>query len=419
MRPWYRQLDWLLLAAWFGLVGLGLVAIFSTTTGQGAEYLLDSVKGNYARQVQWFVISVVALGLCLTRPPRFFQAIAWPAYAFGLLLMIVTALIGREINGAKAWLYIGGFGLQTSEPVKVATLLAVAAILSTRNPRESGLRQGILAAVLLLIPAVIVTGPQRDTGTGLVFLGLIPIMLFWSGLPLWVLAMMIAPALAGYFSIVYMPVAVAVTVLFTLGVWVTTRNRKMVLVALLLTGGVTMASSVAVSALQPHQVARIKSFTNPEAEEYKDNVGYHLVQSKAAIGAGGLLGKGFRKGTQTQGAYIPEQSTDFVFSIIGEEFGFLGSLSVLGLYGLLLGRLVRVGAQMRSPFGSMMAAGAAGIFLIHLFVNLGMVTGLLPVIGIPLPFISYGGSALLANSLLLAVVLTLHMRRDDFSVYGV
>ena len=225
-------------------------------------------------------------------------------------------------------------------------------------------------------------------------------------------------AIAGYFSIVYMPAAIAVSALFTLGVWITSRNRKMVLAALLLTGGVSMASSVAVGALQPHQVARIKSFTNPEAEEYKDNVGYHLVQSKAAIGAGGLAGKGFRQGTQTQGAYIPEQSTDFVFSIIGEEFGFLGSLTVLGLYGLLLGRLVKVGTQMRSPFGSMMAAGAAGIFLIHLFVNLGMVTGLLPVIGIPLPFISYGGTALLANSLLLGVVLTLHMRRDDFSVYG-
>ncbi len=419
MRPWYKQLDWLLLLAWFGLVGLGLVAIFSTTTGQGAEYLLDSVKENFSRQSVFFGLAIVAVGVCLTRPPRFFQAIAWPAYGFGLLLMIATAIIGREINGAKAWLYIGGFGFQTAEPVKVATLLAVAAVLAARNPRESGLKHALVAIGLLLIPAAIVIGPQRDTGTGLVFLGLIPIMLFWSGLPLWILAMMLAPAIAGYFSIVYMPVAIAVTVVFTLGVWLTTRNRKMVVAALLLTGGVTMASSVAVGALQPHQVARIKSFTNPEAEEYKDNVGYHLVQSKAAIGAGGLTGKGFRKGTQTQGAYIPEQSTDFVFSIIGEEFGFLGSLSVLGLYGLLLGRLVRVGAQMRSPFGSMMAAGAAGIFLIHLFVNLGMVTGLLPVIGIPLPFISYGGAALIANSLLLAVVLTLHMRRDDFSVYGV
>jgi rod shape determining protein RodA len=171
--------------------------------------------------------------------------------------------------------------------------------------------------------------------------------------------------------------------------------------------------------LQPHQQARIVSFTNPDAEEFKDNVGYHLVQSKAAIGSGWLSGKGFMQGTQTQGAYIPEQSTDFVFSIIGEEWGFLGSLVVLALYGLLLGRLVKLGAQMRSPFGSLVAAGAAGVFLIHLFVNLGMVTGLLPVIGIPLPFMSYGGTSLLANSLMLAMVVTMHMRRDDFSIYGI
>lgn len=418
MRPWYKQIDWLLILAWVGLVTLGLVAIFSTTTGQGAEYLLDSVKQNFSRQSRFFVLAVVVMGLCLTRPARFYHSIAWPAYALGLGLMLVTAAIGREVNGAKAWLYIGSFGFQTAEPVKVATLLAVAAVLAGRNARESGLKRAIVAVVLLLIPAAIVIGPQRDTGTGLVFLGLIPIMLFWSGLPLWIMAMMLAPAIVGYFSIVYMPAAIALSVLFTLGVWITSRNRKMVVAALLLTGGVSMASSVAVGALQPHQVARIKSFTNPEAEEYKDNVGYHLVQSKAAIGAGGLTGKGFRQGTQTQGAYIPEQSTDFVFSIIGEEFGFLGSLTVLGLYGLLLGRLIKVGTQMRSPFGSMMAAGAAGIFLIHLFVNLGMVTGLLPVIGIPLPFISYGGAALMANTLLLGVVVTLHMRRDDFSIYG-
>jgi rod shape determining protein RodA len=170
--------------------------------------------------------------------------------------------------------------------------------------------------------------------------------------------------------------------------------------------------------LAPHQVARIVSFTNPEAAEFRSGVGYHLVQSKAAIGSGGIFGKGFMEGTQTQGAYIPEQSTDFVFSIIGEEWGFIGSLVLLGIFALFLVRLVSLGTQVKHPFGSMVAAGAAGIYLIHVFINLGMVTGLLPVIGIPLPFISYGGSALLANSAMLAIALNLHMRRDDFSIYG-
>ena len=417
-RAWYRQLDLGVVFAWAGLLTVGLVAIYSSTHGPAAEYLLETVKQNFNRQLQWAGIALVVAVVCLTRPARFFYALGPVAYVTALVLLVATALFGRTVNGAKGWLYIGPFGLQTAEFAKVATLLAVAQLLASRRPKTSGLRYGIGATILLLVPAAIIIGPQNDTGTGLVFLGLIPIMLFWSELPLHVLALMLAPAVAGYFAIISLPVAVAFVLLFAFGIQVATRNRRLALAALALTGGVTAAANTAIHVLQPHQVARIVSFTNPEAEEYRSNVGYHLVQSKLAIGSGGVAGKGFMKGTQTQGAYIPEQSTDFVFSIVGEEWGFVGSLVVLGLYGLLLLRLVRVGTQMRNPFGSMMAAGTAGVFLIHLFVNLGMVTGLLPVIGIPLPFISYGGSALLANSLMLAVVLTLHMRRDDFSLYG-
>ena len=418
MRAWYRQLDYGVFLAWAGLMGVGLIAIYSTTHGEAAEYLLDSVKQNFFRQLLWTGISLVALGACLTLSGRFYQNVAYLSYAVMLVLTVATALFGREVNGATGWLYIGGFGIQTAEFTKVATVLAVAQLLASRRPNANNLRYGAGATVLLLIPAAIIIGPQNDTGTGLVFLGLIPIMLFWSGLPLHVLALMLAPAIAGYFAIVYLPVAVVFAILFTLGIWITTRERLLAGIALALTAGVTGAAQFAISLLQPHQVARIVSFTNPEAEEFRSGVGYHLVQSKAAIGSGGLFGTGFMEGTQTAGGYIPEQSTDFVFSIIGEEWGFVGSLVVLALYGLLLVRLVRLGTQMKHPFGSMMAAGAAGVFLIHLFVNLGMVTGLLPVIGIPLPFISYGGSALLANSLMLAVILTLHMKRDDFSIYG-
>ena len=160
------------------------------------------------------------------------------------------------------------------------------------------------------------------------------------------------------------------------------------------------------------------SFTNPEAEEFRSGVGFHLVQSKAAIGSGGLTGKGFMEGTQTQGRYVPEQSTDFIFSVIGEEFGFIGAMVVLVLYAVFLIRLVRLAGRVKHPFGSLMAAGVAGILLIHVFINIGMVVGLLPVIGIPLPFLSYGGSALLANTTMLAIVLGLDMRRNDFSIYA-
>ncbi len=417
MRAWYRNIDYGILFAWIGLVLIGLVAIYSTTHGPAAEYLLESVKRNFERQSTWAGISLLALGVCIMLPVRFYQNIAFPAYLVGLALMAITAVVGKEINGAKSWLQVGPVAIQVSELAKVGTVLAVAQLLSLRRPNSGNLRYGLGATVLLLIPAVIVL-LQNDTGTALVFVGLIPIMLFWSGLPLHVLALMLAPAIAGYFAIVYPPVAYGFGILFTLGLFFVTREKWTTAVAAIATIGVALTAGIMVGQLQPHQVARIMSFTNPEAEEYRSNVGFHLVQSKAAIGSGGLTGKGFMEGTQTQGAYVPEQSTDFVFSIIGEEFGFVGAAVVLLLYGLLLVRLVNLGTRVKHPFVSMVAAGAAGVFLIHLFVNIGMVTGLLPVIGIPLPFISYGGAALLANSIMLAIIVALYVRRDDFSIYG-
>jgi rod shape determining protein RodA len=418
MQSWFRNLDYGVLLGWFGLMFVGLVAIYSTTHGPAAEYLPETAKMNFERQLMWGGISLFVIGLCLILPSRFYQAVAFPSYVVSLALLAATIVFGTEVNGAKSWLDLGGgIRLQTGEFAKVGTVLAVAALLSMRRPNSGVIRYGAAATLLLILPAVLVL-LQNDTGTALVFLGLIPIMLFWSGLPLYILALMISPAIAGYFAVVNPPIAVGFGIVFTIGVFLATRRKWATAVALVFTLGTVGVANLAIAQLQPHQVARIVSFTNPEAEEFRSGVGYHLVQSKAAIGSGGILGKGFMEGTQTQGAYIPEQSTDFVFSIIGEEFGFVGGVIVLLLYGFLLVRLVQLGTRVKHPLASMMAAGAAGVFLIHLFVNLGMVTGLLPVIGIPLPFISYGGSALLANSIMIGVVLALYLRRDDFSIYG-
>ena len=169
--------------------------------------------------------------------------------------------------------------------------------------------------------------------------------------------------------------------------------------------------------LRPHQVARILAFANPEADEFRSGVGFHLIQSKTAIGSGGLFGQGFMQGSQTQGRYIPEQSTDFIFSAIGEEWGFLGSLAVLLLFALLILRLLYMARKTHHPFGSLVIAGTASIFFVHVCINVGMVLGLLPVIGIPLPLLSYGGSALLTNSVLLGLSLNMYARRDELSMY--
>jgi len=314
---------------------------------------------------------------------------------------------------------IGPLRLQVSELAKVGTVLAVAQLLSSQRVGTMGnVRFALRAVGLIVLPAVLII-MQNDMGTALVFFGLVPIMLFWSGIPISVVLLMLSPAIAGYLALVYMPAAIAFAILFTLGMWWYTHERYMVALGALFTGGVAaVVTFVLTNILQPYQVDRLLSFTNPEAEQYRQGVGFHLVQSKAAIGSGGLWGKGFMQGTQTQGSYVPEQSTDFVFSVIGEEFGFVGATVVLLLFAFLLVRIVRLGADVKHPFGGIVAAGAVGIYLIHIFINIGMATGILPVIGIPLPFISYGGSALLANTAMLAIVLTIHMRRDDLSIYG-
>ncbi|MES3630086.1 MAG: rod shape-determining protein RodA [Longimonas sp.] len=419
MNAWYRNIDWLTVLSWLVLVGMGLVAIYSSTHGPGAEHLHASVQQNFYRQLAWLVVAAGVLAGMLLLTPRTLMLGAYPLYGLTLVLLVATIFMGREVGGGTRWLALGPIRLQASELAKVGTVLAVARLLSDRRAVSAQhLGYVLRAAALVAVPAVLVL-LQNDTGTALVFIGLIPIVLFWGGLPVSLILLMLVPGLALYAGLLSVWAAVAVVVIFTAGMWIGTRHRLLTLLA----GGLTtaagaIASFALVHVLRPHQVARIISFTNPEAEEFRQGVGFHLVQSKAAIGSGGIWGKGFMEGTQTQGAYIPEQSTDFVFSVIAEEFGLVGGGLVLIVMGFFLLRLIKLGADSKHPFGSLVAAGAVGVYLIHTVINLGMVMGMMPVVGLPLPFLSYGGSALVSYTLLLAIVVSIHMRRDSLSIYG-
>jgi rod shape determining protein RodA len=413
------KLDPWTLLLWGGLVAASLVALYSITHGPAVDYLSGSVQDNFSRQLLWIGVSTVGIGITLLLPVRFLRYAAYPAYAATIILLVLSLVMGVEVHGTRAWLAIGPLRLQVSELAKVGTVLAVAQLLSERHTRAGqDLSFALKAAALIVVPAVLVI-LQNDLGTALVFFGLVPIMLFWSGLSLSVILLMVSPAIAGYLALVSVPVALGFAVVFTGGLWVYSGRRSMAALAATFTAGVTgMITFVLQKILQPYQVKRLLSFTNPEAEQFRQGVGFHLVQSKAALHSGGLWGTGFMQGPQTQGAYVPEQTTDFIFSVIAEEFGLVGSLLVLGLLAALLLRLIRLGADVKHPFGSIVAAGAVGVYLIHIFINIGMVTGMLPVIGLPLPFLSYGGSAMLANTALLAIVLNTHMRREDLSIYG-
>lgn len=419
MNAWYRNIDWPTLLAWLALIGIGLVAIYSSTHGPGADHLPASVQQNFYRQATWLVIATGVLVGLLLLTPRTIMLAAYPLYGIVLVLLIATLFFGHEAGGGAHWLAFGPIRLQASELAKVGTVLAVAQLLSNRRAVSAQhMGYALRAAGLVAVPALLVM-LQNDMGTALVFIGLIPIVLFWGGLPISLILLMIVPGLALYAGLLSAWAAAAVTVLFTLGMWIGTRQRMLTIAAgALSTAAGLVASFALVHILRPHQVARIISFTNPEAEEFRQGVGFHLVQSKAAIGSGGIWGKGFMEGTQTQGAYIPEQSTDFVFSVIAEEFGLVGAGLVLLILGFLLLRLIKLGADSKHPFGSLVAAGAVGVYLIHTVINLGMVMGMLPVIGLPLPFLSYGGSALVSYTLLLGIVVSIHMRRDSLSIYS-
>ena len=415
MRRWYKNLDFPILLVWVALCICGLIAIYSATHGDAQEYLLNTVQRNFQRQIVWLFICVGALSVIMLLPIRLLIRLTPWIYLASMALLVIALVFGREVSGARSWVFFGPFGFQSSELAKVGTLLMAAFILSSR---KGGIESTALPMVgVLALPAILVI-LQNDLGTALVFVGLIPILWLWAGIRLRVVGLLIIFPIAGYLTILDWTIALGFTAVVGIIAWFTTRSPAWVTFGVL-AGVITLGvASFALNAVfQPHQVARIESFLNPEADEYRAGVGFHLVQSKAALGSGGWFGEGHMKGSQTQGRYIPEQSTDFVFSVIGEEWGFVGSILVLLLFAILMLRLVRLAREIEHPFGSIVAAGTAGIFLIHISVNIGMVLGLLPVIGIPLPFLSYGGSALLTNTTLMGLALAAYMRRSEFAMY--
>lgn len=418
MRVWYKNLDYVSILLWMGLVSVGLVALYSSTHGQASEYLLDSVRLNFNRQSLWAGICAIGICIALLLPVRFYQNIAYPLYVLSLLLLLFALVWGQEVNGAKSWLRIGGFQFQVSEFAKLGTLMAVSTLLSTKRPGTNTLNYGFYLVMLIMAPVVLIL-LQNDAGTALIFMSIIPILLYWNGISLTRVLVLVVPAFTAYLTIVYLPAAIGFSIAFIVFL-VLRKSRMLLLVVSAVTniGAIVVVKFALNYVLKPHHIARLVSFTNPEAAEYRYSVGFHLVQSKAAIGSGGLWGKGFLQGTQTQGAYVPEQTTDFVFSVIGEEFGFAGAMLVLVLFAILMIRLIIMGSNIKHPFGNTFAVGVVGFYLAHTFFNIGMTTGILPVIGIPLPFLSYGGSALLTETAMLACVLNFYLRRDDFSIYG-
>lgn len=412
-----REFSWSVIFLWLGLTTIGLIAIYSATQGPVAQFLPSYIQGNFTRQLTWVAISIVALIAIQFTSPRTFQGAAYLFYGVCLILAILTIFIGIEVGGGRRWLSVFGMRVQISEFMKLATVLAVANYLThKRNVSVDNFKTTFTTIMMILVPVIVII-LQNDTGTALVLLALIPVVLFWSGLPYGLSLLMISPAIVGYFSVIDIKLGIISAILIAITIFLLQKQLWLTLSSIILGFVVILGTEVALQqVLQPHQRARVEAFVNPSLDP--QGAGWNVLQAKTAIGSGGLQGKGFMEGTQTQLRFLPEQWTDFIYCVIGEEFGFIGSSLVLILYAALFLRLLHMAGVHKHPFAQLVIVSVTFLYFTHFVINVGSAIAVLPIMGVPLPFVSYGGSAFLANSIMLAICINLYLYKRSFSIYS-
>lgn len=390
----------LLLLSVFGvgmIYSAGVLEVPSTVT-----------EGLWIRQAVFLGASVVGLLVVSRIPLRWFEWVAVPAYVLGVAVLAVTLVAGTgagTAEGISSFLSIGGFRFQPAEAAKISTALALAALLARREGPPLYLRDLLTPAALVGLPLGLVL-LQPDLGTALAFLGIFFAVIFWAGTP-WPLILFAASPGLGLILAFSLRVWAAYIVLLAIGLYLY-RFRLYLVESIAVILGNIAAGAIAQplwNSLAEYQRNRLLVFLDPELDPR--NAGWQLIQSKVAVGSGGIFGKGFTAGTQKRLAFLPEQHTDFIFSVVGEEFGFIGTSVVLVLFGYLFFRMITMAEAAKRSFAGLFIFGILGVWLTHVFINAGMTIGVVPVTGIPLPFISYGGSFLLMSWMAAAVVLAL------------
>ena len=460
--------DWLTVGIYLVLVILGWINIYAAVFDEQHESILD-LSQRYGKQLIWIIAAIVLAIAIFLIDTKFYSFFAYIIYALSILLLIGVLLLGEEIHGARSWFQIGSLNLQPSEFTKIATSLALAKYLSSYNLKIKSFQATAWILAIIFSPALLIA-IQPDMGSSLVFiafiivayregfsdviliLGVIMAVLFFLALLLdkliifvviiglallvyWMLSrspkktfiaavLIVVPAgllyllsrlelivINSYYIIL---LAVAVALPFYLIFAYRKRIWNIYLILLLVVGSAAFTFSVDYvfrNVLKEHQQHRVNILLGLESDPL--GLGYNVNQSKIAIGSGGFAGKGFLQGTQTKFDFVPEQSTDFIFCTVGEEWGFIGTSIVIGLFLFLLIRLIKIAERQRSDFSRIYGYGVVSILFFHFAVNIGMTIGLLPVIGIPLPFFSYGGSSLWAFTILLFILVRLDATRME------
>ncbi len=400
----FRNIDWWIIGIYMALVFIGWLNIYAAVYDEQHQSIFDFSQ-SYGKQLIW-IITGFAIGLfILLIDSKFFSQFAYGIYGISILLLIAVLIAGQEVSGAKAWFVIGSFKLQPSEITKFATNLAIAKYLSSIDIDMRKISTRITAIFIFLIPTAIIL-LQNDTGSAMVYAAFVFVMyregLSGNILILGLIAMVLFVLALLINQFVLIGIAAGILAILFFFMRRNTRNIITLISILAAISAFTLTVDYLFdNVLEDHQRSRINVLLGKELD--LKGAGYNVNQSKIAIGSGGFIGKGFLQGTQTKYNFVPEQSTDFIFCTVGEEWGFIGTSIVVGLFLFLLIRIIILAERQRSRFARIYGYGVALILFLHFLINIGMTIGLLPVIGIPLPFISYGGSSLWSFTVLLFI----------------
>ena len=465
----YRKLDWPLIITWFALVMIGWISVFASVYDEEHAHILD-ISQRYGMQFIWIITSlIIASFILFVINPKLYNVLAWILYFMSMLLLFAVIFVGVEVNGSKSWFMIGPVRVQPAELAKITTSFALASMMSAYNFRLKRFSSLVKVGLVIVVPMLLII-LEKETGSALVFASFL-FVLYREGLSGWyltfgilaILLFVVTLAFSSFTSMIllfvlmvvaktafskrylhnivflaaYLPVlilsprvgelkfipwalkdvewlAVFMTVPLLYFMYKAIREKTRYMKYILLSFFVSTALIFSVQfffdeVLQDHQRARIENLLG--VTEDLQGAGYNVHQSKIAIGSGGFFGKGFLKGTQTKFNFVPEQSTDFIFCTVGEEWGFAGSLVVVGLFVFMLISILTLAERQKDNFTRIYGYALASVIFMHFFINIGMTIGIMPVIGIPLPFVSYGGSSLWAFTIFLFVFIRLDLER--------
>jgi rod shape determining protein RodA len=412
-NKFWKSIDMPIILLYITLVLIGWLNIYAAVFDESHASIFDLEK-NYGKQLLWIATALFIGLMVLLIDSKFFSVFSFGIYGITLLMLIAVLFFGKYVNGSRSWFEIGSFRLQPAEFAKFATALVVAKYLSSGVKMERfSTKISVLGLIGLPMGLILLQG---DVGSALTYVAFI-LVLYREGLSGMVLVIGLLIGIAFVLSLLFAKAAILISIAVITAILLYNFRRKKKIIPVIIAGAALVATMVVGfsyvfnNVMKQHHRDRINNLVGKEIDI--KGAGYNVNQSKIAIGSGRLIGKGFLNGTQTKYDFVPEQSTDFIFCTIGEEYGFVGSVVLIGLFLALLLRIVFIAERQRSSLSRIYGYGVASILFLHLFVNIGMTIGLVPVIGIPLPFISYGGSSLWSFTILLFILIKLDANRQN------